>query len=92
MRWWLVRRLCKTALKLFDKAEEDRKRGDEENSYVYYMKYLRVIAFLSSDKDYQKDKSYYNNMLGIKNPNKAIDAAEKLKKSLIERWVVFLLK
>ncbi|XP_026331617.1 ubiquitin carboxyl-terminal hydrolase 8 isoform X2 [Hyposmocoma kahamanoa] len=80
--------LCKTALKLFEKAEQDRERGDEENSYVYYMKYLRVIAFLSSDKDYLKDKSYYNNMLGIKNPNKAIDAAEKLKKSLIERYAM----
>lgn len=85
MRWSLVRRLCKTALKLFEKAEQDRERGDEENSYVYYMKYLRIIAFLSSDKDYMKNKHYYNNMLGTKNPKKAIDAAEKLKNSLIER-------
>lgn len=80
-----MRRLCNTALKLFERAEQDRERGDEENSYVYYMKYLRIIAFLSTDKDYQKDKSYFNNMLGPKNPGKAIDAAEKLKKSLIER-------
>lgn len=85
MKWSLVRRLCKTAQKLFEKAEQDRQRGDEENSYVYYMRYLRVIAFLSNDKDYQDHKPYYNNMLGIKNPKKAIDAAEKLKKSLIER-------
>ncbi|XP_037302918.1 ubiquitin carboxyl-terminal hydrolase 8 isoform X1 [Manduca sexta] len=78
--------LCKTAQKLFESAEEAREKGDEEFSYVYYMKYLRVIAYLSKDKDYLKDKSYYNSMLGTKNPNKAIDAAEELKNSLIDRY------
>ncbi|RVE52557.1 hypothetical protein evm_002676 [Chilo suppressalis] len=78
--------LCKSAQKLFDSAEEAYKNGDEEYSYVYYMKYLRIIAFITKDKEYQKDKSYFNNMLGSKNPNKAIDAAEKLKNSLIERY------
>lgn len=78
-------RLCKTAQKLFEEAEKYRHKGDEEYSYVYYMKYLRVVAFLSKDEDYQKDKAFYNNMLGLKNPNKAIDAAEKLKNSLINR-------
>ncbi|KAJ8711987.1 hypothetical protein PYW08_008941 [Mythimna loreyi] len=78
--------LCKTAQKLFESAEEAREKGDEEYSYVYYMKYLRVIAYISKDKDYQKDKSYFNNMLGAKNPNKAIDYAEKLKNSLIDRY------
>ncbi|CAF4881216.1 unnamed protein product [Pieris macdunnoughi] len=78
--------LCKTAQKLFESAEEARAKGDEEYSYVYYMKYLRVIAFISKDKEYLKDKNYFNNMLGPKNPNKALDAAEKLKISLIERY------
>ncbi|XP_075984390.1 ubiquitin specific protease 8 isoform X2 [Anticarsia gemmatalis] len=78
--------LCKTAQKLFESAEEAREKGDEEYSYVYYMKYLRVIAYISKDKDYLKDKSYFNNMLGAKNPNKAIDAAEELKNSLIDRY------
>uniref|UniRef100_A0A2A4K4J0 Ubiquitin carboxyl-terminal hydrolase n=1 Tax=Heliothis virescens TaxID=7102 RepID=A0A2A4K4J0_HELVI len=78
--------LCKTAQKLFESAEEAREKGDEEYSYVYYMKYLRVIAYISKDKDYLKDKSYFNNMLGAKNPNKAIDHAEKLKNSLIDRY------
>ncbi|XP_037868068.1 ubiquitin carboxyl-terminal hydrolase 8 isoform X2 [Bombyx mori] len=82
--------LCKTAQKLFESAEEARKNGDEEYSYVYYMKYLRVIAYLSKDKEYLKDKSYYNSMLGAKNPNKAIDAAEKLKNSLIDRYAMEL--
>lgn len=49
------------------------------------MKYLRVIAYISKDKDYVKDKTYYNSMIGTKNPTKAIDAAEKLKNSLIDR-------
>ncbi|XP_045504231.1 ubiquitin carboxyl-terminal hydrolase 8 isoform X2 [Colias croceus] len=78
--------LCKTAQKLFENAEEARAKGDEEYSYVYFMKYLRVIAYISKDKEYLKDKTYFNNMLGAKNPNKAIDAAEKLKMSLIERY------
>ncbi|VVC94748.1 unnamed protein product [Leptidea sinapis] len=80
-----VHLLCKTAQKLFENAEEARAKGDEEYSYVYYMKYLRVVAYISKDKEYVKDKKYFNNMLGSKNPNKAIDAAEKLKSSLIER-------
>lgn len=83
--WYFSCRLCKTAQKLFESAEEAREKGDEEYSYVYYMKYLRVIAYISKDKDYLKDKSYFNNMLGAKNPNKAIDYAEKLKNSLIDR-------
>lgn len=49
------------------------------------MKYLRVVAFISKDKEYLKDKSYFTNMLGVKNPTKALDAAEKLKISLIDR-------
>ncbi|XP_050679288.1 ubiquitin carboxyl-terminal hydrolase 8 isoform X2 [Leptidea sinapis] len=81
-----VHLLCKTAQKLFENAEEARAKGDEEYSYVYYMKYLRVVAYISKDKEYVKDKKYFNNMLGSKNPNKAIDAAEKLKSSLIERY------
>ncbi|CAH2268517.1 jg3777 [Pararge aegeria aegeria] len=78
--------LCKTAQKLFESAEEAREKGDEETSYVQYMKYLRVIAYISKDKDYSKDKTYYTSMLGVKNPNKALDAAEKLKNSLIVRY------
>lgn len=50
-----------------------------------YMKYLRVVACISKDKEYLKDKAYFNSMLGTKNPNKAIDAAEELKNSLIDR-------
>lgn len=78
-------RLCKTAQKLFENAEEARLKGDEEYSYVYFMKYLRVIAYISKDKEYLNHKAYYNDMLGAKNPNKAIDAAEELKNSLIHR-------
>ncbi|KOB79139.1 Ubiquitin carboxyl-terminal hydrolase [Operophtera brumata] len=78
--------LCKTAQKLLESAEDSRSKGDEEYSYVYYMKYLRVVAFLSKDKEYLKDKAYFTNMLGAKNPTKALDAAEKLKISLIERY------
>lgn len=78
--------LCKTAQKLFESAEDARLKGDEEYSYVYFMKYLRVIAYISKDKEYIKHKTYFNNMLGAKNPNKAIDAAEKLKNSLINRY------
>ncbi|KAG7309478.1 hypothetical protein JYU34_005446 [Plutella xylostella] len=81
-----VKLLCKTAQKLLESAEQAREKGDEEYSYVYYMKYLRVIGFISKDQDYQRHKKYYTDMLGPKNPNKAIDAAEKLKNSLIERY------
>ncbi|XP_060805897.1 ubiquitin carboxyl-terminal hydrolase 8-like isoform X2 [Amyelois transitella] len=75
--------LCKTAVKLFENAEQAREKGDEEYSYVYYMKYLRIVAFLTKDK---ADKAYYTSMLGSKNPNKALDYAEQLKMSLIERY------
>ncbi|XP_046972302.1 ubiquitin carboxyl-terminal hydrolase 8 isoform X1 [Vanessa cardui] len=78
--------LCKTAQKLFETAEEAREKGDEEYSYVQYMKYLRVVSYISKDKDYSKDKTYFNSMIGTKNPNKAIDAAENLKNSLIVRY------
>ncbi|GBP71749.1 Ubiquitin carboxyl-terminal hydrolase 8 [Eumeta japonica] len=78
--------LCKTAQKLFENAEQAKEQGDEEHAYVFYMKYLRVIAYVSKDAEYQRDKKYFNDLLGAKNANKAISMAETLKKSLINRY------
>lgn len=51
------------------------------------MKYLRIVAYISKDQEYQREKKYYNDMLGVKNPGKAISMAEVLKSSLIDRYV-----
>lgn len=78
--------LCKTAQKLFETAEQSREKGDEEYAYVCYMKYIRIVAYLNKDQEYQREKKYYNDMLGVKNPTKAISMAETLKSSLIDRY------
>lgn len=72
-------------MKLFENAEEARIKGDEEYSYVYFMKYLKIVAYIGKEEEYSKDKAYFVNMLGSKNATKAIDTAEKLKNSLIHR-------
>lgn len=73
---------------MFENAEQACEKGDEEMSYVYYMKYLRIIAYITKDQDYQREKKYITDMLGPKNPGKAISMAEVLKNSLIDRLVL----
>lgn len=80
------KRLCKTAPKLFKAAEEARISGDEEISYIYYMKFLSIVTRV---KQYQKsNKRDINDSSDIKSVEvkEALEYAERLSKSLQMRY------
>jgi putative effector of murein hydrolase len=70
---------------LLIEATKQRLTGDEELSYVYYMKYLTVVTMVQGLEEYKKEKAFFNQLLGPQNVNLAIDMAEKLAGSLQQR-------
>ena len=84
-------RLCKTADKLLGEAVKHRHSGDEEMSYINYMKYLTVVTMVQGLEEYKKEKAYFNQLLGPQKVNRALDMAEKLSGSLQQRWMLHAL-
>ena len=78
-------RLCKSADKLFNEAEKHSVSGDEELSYVTYMKYLTVVTMVQGLEEYKKEKAFFNDLLGPQRVNHALDMAEKISGSLQQR-------
>lgn len=70
---------------MFGEAEKYRLSGDEEMTYVSYMKYLTIVTMVQGLEEYKKEKAYYNQLLGPQNINLALDMAEKLAASLQQR-------
>ena len=78
--------LIMTANKLFEQAVKLREKGDAELSYVSFMKYLNLVSSIRKTTDYRKDEKFYNNLLGTKNVQGAIENCEKLQKDLQRRY------
>lgn len=78
-------RLCNSADKLFSEAAKQRVTGDEEMSYVCYMKYLTIVTMVQGLEEYKKEKAFYNQLLGKQNIELAMDMAEELAGSLQQR-------
>lgn len=76
----------KAASKLLKEAELNESLGDEEIAYVLYMRYFNLISRIKKTSEYKKDESYFNDLIGSKNSNKAIRQAECLQKSLRDRY------
>lgn len=49
-------RIVKSAPKLFQSAEETRIHGDEEKSYILYMRYNKALQVIFKSRDYRNDK------------------------------------
>jgi ubiquitin carboxyl-terminal hydrolase 8 len=78
--------LITTANKLFEQAVKLRDQGDAELSYVSFMKYLNLVSSIRKTADYRRDEKFYNNLLGTKNVQSAIENCEKLQKNLQRRY------
>jgi putative effector of murein hydrolase len=70
---------------LFSEAANQGVAGDEEMSYVCYMKYLTIVTMVQGLEEYKKEKDFINHLLGPQNVNFAMDMAEKLAGSLQQR-------
>lgn len=72
-----------------EQAEKDRLAGDEEKSFVMYMKYVNMVTKLQSTPDFIKEKSLFTKMLGGKiEMKKTLDRLQVLKESLQERYEI----
>ncbi|PSN37265.1 hypothetical protein C0J52_17324 [Blattella germanica] len=78
--------LCRSAQKIYNRAEELRLQGDEELGYINFMKYLAIVTTIQHSEDYKKDREYYNELLGKENVKGALNKAEKLSLSLEQRY------
>lgn len=78
-----------TMKKIVDEAEKCRIQGDEEKSYVLYMKYLSLMTLVQKMPDFQKQKDFVSKSLGSNEAiKKYINHVEELQKSLKARYEV----
>jgi ubiquitin carboxyl-terminal hydrolase 8 len=78
--------LCTTAKKLFVQAEQHKVSGDEELSYVYYMKYLSIVTMVQGLEEHKMEWDHYKHLLGAQNIKIALDRTEELANSLEQRY------
>lgn len=76
--------LCKSAPKLFEAAKAADRRGNQEESYILFMKYLNIISYVQKSPEFKQKKP--NVELSKTSMAYAISSAEKLSKSLEERY------
>ncbi|XP_046856973.1 ubiquitin carboxyl-terminal hydrolase 8-like isoform X2 [Xenia sp. Carnegie-2017] len=76
-----------SADKVYKKAMEHEKMGDEENSFVLYMRFFNIIQEVRKTKKYQQDKGFYNSIIGRATFEIALEKAEKLSNSLEKRYM-----
>ncbi|XP_072255207.1 ubiquitin carboxyl-terminal hydrolase 8 [Pyxicephalus adspersus] len=69
-----------------EKAEECRLDGDEEKAYVFYMKFLFVFELIKKRPDFKQNQDYFKALIGPNTILKAVEEAEKLSKSLKNRY------
>ena len=81
-----ARLLIKTAPKLLENAERAHLDGDQEKSYVLFMKYLKLIQVIRGSKEYAADKRFFDAMLPTNGLKEAMKKSEELSSSLCERY------
>lgn len=75
-----------TASKLLISAKQDLESGDEESSFIKFMKYIGLITHLQKMSAFKLKKEYYSKLIGRKNTEDALATAEKLSYSLKRRY------
>ncbi|KAK3925466.1 Ubiquitin carboxyl-terminal hydrolase 8 [Frankliniella fusca] len=81
-----VSKLWKAAPKLLDGAKDNRRKGDEEASYIQFMKYLSLTTYLRQSERFKRIKGDVDMNLLQRNMEFAMDSAEELTESLQERY------
>lgn len=76
----------KSADKVFLKAESHYLDGEEEDAYVFFMRYFNIICLIKKTNKYTQQKKFYDDMLGRAKIKKSIERAEALQRSLEKRY------
>lgn len=73
--------------KMIEKAEAQRISGDEESSFVMYMKFMNLLSKLQKNPDFHKEKALITKMIGNNTDiSKHFDRMVVLKASLELRY------
>lgn len=60
--------------------------GDEENAYIFYMKYFNLVTIIQKSKEFPSHRGDLRNALGTNSDiSKRLDVLERLKISLVNR-------
>ncbi|XP_006814000.1 ubiquitin carboxyl-terminal hydrolase 8-like [Saccoglossus kowalevskii] len=89
VKGWNIKNYCSSASKVFSAAEQQFKLGDEEKSYVLYMKYFNIVKQIHKTKEYKADKKFFTSLLGQSSSIIAIEKAEILAEHLNKRYSEF---
>lgn len=74
---------------MIEKAEGCRLEGDEETSYVLYMKFMNMMTEIQKIPDFKKENTLITKMIGTNASIRTyMDRIEKLQKSLKDRYDV----
>ncbi|KAI6661213.1 Ubiquitin carboxyl-terminal hydrolase 8-like [Oopsacas minuta] len=76
----------KVAEKAFSKAEELWIEGDEEKSFVLFMRYINSVEKCKKTYNYSKSPSKFNQLISIEKFMTSIDRCEGLKVQLQKRY------
>ena len=73
--------------KLFEKADRSRLEGDEETSYVYYMKAMNLVTKIQKRPNYMNEKSVVAKTVGTNaTMNQRFKNMSTLQESLVQRY------
>lgn len=83
---FIINRLARSTKALLKEAEKQRKMGDEEQAFIFYMKYFTLINIIRKAKDFHKIKSEQRDLLGTNEEiSRRMDILEQIKKNLLRR-------
>lgn len=82
-------RLCKSLNLVLKQAEKHHRIGDEENAFMFYLKYFNLINIIQKSKDFPKVRPRQREFFGTNNEmNKRLEICERLKSHLLERYTL----
>ena len=80
------RKICDQISLVYCEAEKDYYEGDEEKSYILYLKGLNLCAAINKAPEFKNDRKYIKDMVG-KKYKEALNKFEKLQEGLKNRLV-----
>ena len=72
--------------KLLLKATTESMEGDQELSYILYMRFVDVVKVVTGSKEYKKDKTELSKLLPTRRITEALTKAETLSSCLEQRY------
>lgn len=83
-----LRMLCTSAKKVLEAADLDKSMGDEERSFLLYMRYFSTVEFIRKHKDYSRTKASFDQLMMLDHCARVMDTLEQQKRSLQKRYAI----